>query len=76
MGEFDKYLERRSASGTLLDTTMKADAAEIVRHGISSMLAEGQDRHMVHLKAIPIFGEDFLVESGVVELLIQREETK
>ncbi len=60
--DIDRY--NRSLEGPRLEVMM-----EFVQHGVRSMIAEGQNPHEVYHKAIPVFGENFLVEAGVVGIV-------
>lgn len=72
MGAFRRYLEAEVGKNHLTNQHA-SNAAEILQHGVRSMIAEGQDPHDVYRRAIPIFGEEFLIEAGIVELVAEQE---
>lgn len=79
MGVFRDYLGGYTSLSPRTEADVdrvESDAAEIVRHGIQSMIAEGQDPHEVYRRAFPIFGENFLEKAGVVDLVAEARETK
>jgi hypothetical protein len=70
-GVFVNYLKRDGGSQ---DTDkLRIGAAEFMQHAVRSMIEGGQDPHEVYRKAIPIFGEDFLIEAGVIDIIAEQE---
>ena len=74
MGEFRKYLERQQSGlghhNEVVDK-LEADTGEFLKHAVHSMLAEGQEPSAIYRKALPIFGEEFLIEAGIVDVVVE-----
>jgi hypothetical protein len=73
MGAFQSYLVAEHGKNHRLPELLD-DAAEFLQHGVRSMIAEGQNPNEVYHKAIPIFGENFLIEAGIVEIVNGEEQ--
>lgn len=71
MSVFAKYLETYGGGQDV--EKLRTDAAEFLQHGVRSMISEGQNSHDVWQKALPIFGENFLIEAGIVDIVAAEE---
>jgi hypothetical protein len=70
-GVFARYVEQNAGAGDNEEHLEEHlnDAAEVIRHGARSMIAEGQDRSAVYGKLLPLFGENFLEWAKVIEVV-------
>ena len=50
--------------------------SDVMHRGFESLLDSGKDPSEVYNKAIPVFGEGLLIETGIVELVTERIERK